>query len=161
MLARERTAATMPKTRALDPFRAYVIMLRKGRGLDTEALAKGAAIKQRTYEAWERGETDSIKLDMAKAVVKFLGGSWAHVEAIDDLSVEEATALAERWLKMSQEDIDAAQDNALQMERIIALTKDDPVALDDVLRELRDKARTDPGVIDLVIGLLAGRRSSR
>jgi transcriptional regulator with XRE-family HTH domain len=144
-----------------DPLRSYVITLRKGQKLSQEDVAEKLGKGRRTYIAWETGETKDLKLPVARSLVRILDGAFEHLGMMDELSADEARELAEHWLKMSPGERGAARTSASKLRRVVELAADDPQRLDDVIRQLRNDARADPAVLDLIAGYLAGLRASR
>jgi transcriptional regulator with XRE-family HTH domain len=141
---------------ANDPLRAYVVALREGRNFTQNAVADGTDVKRRTYIAWENGETKKLDLDVARDVVAFLGGAWEHLKDIHLKTAEEARAMAEHWLGLSDEERELATSAAQKLHRLVALADDDPAQLESLLRDIRDRARNDPQLMDLLSGFLAG-----
>jgi len=142
--------------KASDPLRSYVVTLREGLRMSQPAVAEAAGIKRRTYIAWENGEIAKVDVEVARAIVHAVGGVFEHIDQVLDMSAEQARAMATHWLSLSDEERAAAASGRAKLERIVALKADDPYALDDVLRRVRDAARADPDVLKLVSGYLAG-----
>lgn len=143
-----------------DPLRIYVITLRKLAGLSQEDVSGQLGIGYRTYMAWETGETKDLKLPVARSLIRVIGGSFDHLEHMDELSPEEAKLLAENWAKMSSEEREAARRGRAHLARIIQLAADDPAKLEDVLRRLRDEARGDTELLHIISGFLDGYRAA-
>src|SRR4051812_26776845 len=139
-----------------DPLRSYVATLREGRGLTQPEAAKAAGIKPRTYISWENGEVSKIDIELIRSIVRALGGMFAHLDQVLEMTPEQARALAASWVALSDEERAKAQSGAGKLERIVALSADDPLKLDDVLRRVRDAARDNPEVLQLISGYLAG-----
>lgn len=144
----------------LDPLRVYVITLRKIRKLSQDEVAAQLGVANRTYLAWELGQTKDLKLPVARMLIRVIGGSFDHLEHMDELSAEEARFLAENWAKMSPEERQAATKVGAQLERIILLSRDDPSKLEELLRRLRDEGRADQELISLISGFLDGYRAA-
>lgn len=143
-----------------DPLRAYITRLRKLAGLDQEELGERVGMGRRTYHAWESGSTKDIKFPLLRKVVQEVGGAFQHLEHIDEMSVEEAEHLAETWHAMSADEQAAASHGAQTIERMVSLAESDPVRLESVLRRLRDEAREDTELIDLVETYLDGYKAA-
>jgi len=144
-----------------DPLRAYVLTLRKTAKLSQTAVAKKIGVTRRAYIAWETGETGDLRLQVARKLMHAVGGSLDHLDELDDMSVEQATDLARNWSKIPPEDRPAAQRARQKLQRIIELTADDPVQLEQVILQLRADIRADPQLLDQLSAYLDGRRSSR
>jgi DNA-binding XRE family transcriptional regulator len=145
--------------KAADPLRSYILVLREGQHMSQPAVAAAAGIKTRTYIAWENGEVGKLDVEVARDIVRALGGLFEHVDRILDMTAEQAREMAHNWLSLSAEERAVAASGRDKLERIVALKADDPYALDDVLRRVRDAARADPDVLNLVSGYLAGLTS--
>jgi len=143
-----------------DPLRAYVITLRKLAKLDQDEVASLIGVGYRTYMAWETGETKDIKLPVIRKLINVLGGAFQHLEHIDALTAEDAARLAENWHKLSADERESATRGGQALERIVRLTEDDPEKLEYVLRRLRDEAREDAELLNLVNGYLDGYRAA-
>ena len=148
-------------TLAADPLRAYITTLQKGRNISQEALAVQAGISPRTYTAWARGETKSIKDRVARALIECLGGSLEHYAMLARLSGDEARDLAVAWLELSPEEQDAAKANQSSYRRVIELAEDDPQELEEIIGALRQQAKGDPALLTWLRGYLAGRGAAR
>jgi DNA-binding XRE family transcriptional regulator len=144
-----------PATDAPDPLRTYVITLRKLAKLDQDEVAAQIGIGYRTYMAWEQGETRDLKLPVARRLIQVIGGSFQHLAFIDEMTADEAQRLAMQWHQLSPEERATAQSEP-RARRTVALGDDDPLTLDALLRRLRDMAREDPALIDLISGYLDG-----
>lgn len=144
-----------------DPLRVYVITLRKAAGLTQEDVAGRLEIGYRTYIAWESGETKDLKLPIARALIRAIGGAFRHLEHIEDLSAEEARDLAETWARLSPEERAAAEQAASNLDRMIQLSADDPIKLERVLRRLRDEAKGNEELIELINGYLDGYKAAQ
>lgn len=149
-----------PGTDAPDPLRTYVITLRKLAKLDQDEVAAQVGIGYRTYMAWEQGETKDLKLPVARRLLQVIGGSFQHLASIDALTADEAQDLAVQWHRLSPEERAAAQAEP-RARRTVALGDDDPPTLDALLRRLRDMAREDAALIDLIGGYLDGYLAAR
>lgn len=146
-------AMTLKRT---EPLRAYILTLREARGLSQEEVAKGVGIHPRTYTSWENGQTKELKLDTARSLIRLLGGWFEHLEHIDEISAEEARALAVEWLNLTPAEQEAARTSVGKLKRIVALTCDDPDQLVEVVNRLRKDAQANPAILDLVLGYLDG-----
>ncbi|MBK9944352.1 MAG: helix-turn-helix transcriptional regulator [Kouleothrix sp.] len=144
-----------PVTDGPDSLRTYVITLRKLAKLDQDEVAAQIGIGYRTYMAWEQGETRGLKLPIARRLLQVIGGSFQHLASIDALTADEAQDLAAQWHRLSPEERAAAQADP-HGRRAVALGDDDPPTLDALLRRLRDMAREDAALIDLISGYLDG-----
>src|SRR3954454_22398440 len=147
--------------KAQDPLRSYILALREGRGMSQPDVATAAGIKRRTYIAWENGEVGKLDIEVARSIVKALGGLFEHIDQVLDMTAEQAREMARNWLSLSEEDQEAARRGATQLKRVVSLADDDPFLLDDILRRVRDASRADPAVLKLVAGYLAGIASNR
>jgi transcriptional regulator with XRE-family HTH domain len=139
------------------PLRAYVVTLRKGRGITQEDIARRIGMKVRTYVAWERGTTQSIKEHFARALITALDGSQEHRDLLDTMSIEEAQNLAREWLSLSEEQRRNAQEAAHKFARVIELSDSDPAGLEDVIEKIRQDAQADPQFLTWLSGYLEGR----
>lgn len=119
-----------------DPLRAYIVALRKGKRLSQPALAEAAGVKPRTYIAWENGETSSLDIGVARAIVQVLDGAFEHLDLVLGMTADQARLLAEHWITLSAEERAAARSGATKLQRIVALSADDPLLLDEVLRRI-------------------------
>lgn len=144
-----------PATAGPDPLRTYVLTLRKLAKLDQDEVAAQVGIGYRTYMAWEQGEIKDLKLPIARRLIQVLGGFFPHLGYVDELTADEAQRLATQWHLLSPEERAAAQAEP-RARRTVALADDDPLTLDALLRRLRDMARADPALIDLISGYLDG-----
>lgn len=144
-----------------DPLRVYVVTLRRAAGLTQEDVASRLEIGYRTYIAWESGETKDLKLPIARALMRVIGGAFKHLEYIEDLSAEEARDLAETWAKLSPEERATAEQAASKLDRIIQLSADDPIKLERVLRRIRAEAKEDQDLITLINGYLDGYQAAQ
>lgn len=142
--------------RASDPLRSYVATLREEMGLTQPEVGELAGIKPRTYISWESGEVAKIDIEVIRAIVRAVGGAFQHLDQVLDMTAEQARALALSWSALSAEEQEQARAGAAKLDRIVALTADDPAKLDEVLRRVRDAARDNPEVLTLVSGYLAG-----
>ena len=142
--------------KAGDPLRSYIVVLRTGNRMSQPAVAAAAGIKARTYIAWENGEVGKLDIEVARAIIRALGGMFEHVDQILDMTPEQARQMAHNWLALSEEERAAARKGTEGLKRVVALADDDPFMLDSVLRRVRDASRADPGVLKLVAGYLAG-----
>ena len=124
-------------------------------------VAEAAGMKRRTYIAWENGEVEKLDIEVARSIIRALGGLFEHIDQVLDMSAEQARDMATNWLSLSEEDQEAARRGATQLQRVVALSDDDPFLLDDVLRRVRDASRADPSVLKLVAGYLAGIAANR
>ncbi len=150
------------ESRSTDPVRAYVYALRQARHLSQPEVAEGAGMKRRTYIAWENGETERLDLENARSIVMFLGGAWEHLDRVLGMNAEGARALAEAWIAMSEEEQAASlHPTDEQTRQVIEISKDDPDGLAATIRELRNDARVDPSVLEVVSAYLAGIRAGR
>jgi len=77
-----------------EAIRAYIVTLRKGRGVTLDAMADAIKMPRRTYIEWEQGRTRDIKTPFAVRAVQYLHGSLSDLARIDQLSEEEAADLA-------------------------------------------------------------------
>jgi DNA-binding XRE family transcriptional regulator len=142
--------------KAADPLRSYILVLREGRHMSQPDVAASAGIKRRTYIAWENGEVGKLDIEVARAIVRAVGGLFEHVDLVLDMTAEQAREMAHNWLSLSEAEREAARKGTEGLKRVVALADDDPYLLDSVLRRVRDAARADPGVLKLVAGYLAG-----
>jgi transcriptional regulator with XRE-family HTH domain len=142
--------------RLSDPLRAYISALRDARGMTQPEVGIAAGIKPRTYISWETGEVAKIDAEVLRLVVRAVGGLWEHLDRVMDMAPAEARALALSWAALSPEEQEKAKSAVTKLERIVALSADDPLKLDDVLRRVRDAARDNPDVLQLISGYLAG-----
>ena len=147
--------------KAGDPLRSYILVLREGRGMSQPEVAAAAGMKRRTYIAWENGEVEKLDIEVARSIIRALGGLFEHIDQVLDMSAEQARDMATNWLSLSEEDQEAARRGSTQLQRVVALSDDDPFLLDDVLRRVRDASRADPSVLKLVAGYLAGIAANR
>lgn len=150
---------TAAEVKAADPLRAYIVSLRSARRLSQPELAQAAGVKARTYIAWENGETSKLDVEVARTIVRVLGGLFEHLDVVLDMTADQARGVAENWINLSDEEREEAREGLSKLHRIVALSDDDPAQLDDVIRRLRDEARIDPDVLTLVSGYLAGLSS--
>lgn len=144
-----------------DPLRAYFVTLRKGRRVSQESLADQIGMGRRTYVAWERGETKSLKAQYAQAMIRVLGGAREHLDQIGRMTPSEAKELAESWLTLSQTERAQLNDSAHKLRRVIELAEDDPARLEEVIRQVQRIARDDAEFLTWLSGYLAGRESHR
>lgn len=103
--ARVGVAATEATAEAL---RAYIVGLRKHRGVTIDALAEAIRMPRRTYIAWEQRETKDIKTPFALRAVRFLGGSVRVLETLDQITPEQAAIMAADPTNLSDEELERA-----------------------------------------------------
>lgn len=144
-----------------DPLRAYIVTLRRGRHITQAELAKRIGMAERTYVSWERGTTKSIKEHFARALIAALDGSREHLDRLDQMSAEEAEALAQSWLSLPAPEREKLSESREKLRRVIELSDDDPAQLEEVIEELRRQARGDPTLLSWVAGYLARGPSGR
>jgi|SRR5688572_5351769 len=84
-----------------DAMRAYVVTLRKGRGVSQDDLARKIGMAPRTYLAWETGEIKDIKAPFLMRAISTLRGIPAHLMRLseEDQDVEHGEALAQAVLR--------------------------------------------------------------
>lgn len=128
-----------------DAMRAYISVLRKGRGLSQDALAESIGMNPRTYLAWETGKIQDIKAPFLLKAVEVLRGSADHLVRLadDNLGVSEGRDLADAMLKGFEaggglEYVKTPEDVAELMryfqEELTAIRKEDRRGLADALR---------------------------
>lgn len=89
-----------------EALRAYIVGLRKSRGVTIDAVVEAIRMPRRTYIAWEQGETRDIKTPFALRAVRFLQGSIKVLEQLDQLTPEQAATLAEQATELSDDELD-------------------------------------------------------
>ena len=140
-----------------DPLRAYIKTLRKGRHISQEHLADQVGMGRRTYVAWERGETKTLKSHYAQAMIRTLSGAPEHLDQLDRLSADAARDLAAAWLAAPT----AAPSIPSRSRRVIELADNEPPQLEEVIAELRRQAQSDPAILSWIAGFLARGASGR
>lgn len=89
-----------------EALRAYIVGLRKRQGITIDAIVEAIRMPRRTYIAWEQGETKDIKTPFALRAVRFLGGSVKVLEDLDQMTPQQAAALAADATELSDEDLE-------------------------------------------------------
>jgi transcriptional regulator with XRE-family HTH domain len=99
-------AQLMAATMTGDAIRGYVVKLREHSGLSQDKFADRIGMPQRTYLAWETGETKDIKAPYLIKALQVLGAPFEHLGRLVDKRYEDGAQLAERWI--SRESVVAA-----------------------------------------------------
>jgi transcriptional regulator with XRE-family HTH domain len=145
----------------VDPLRAYVRELRSLAGLTQQEVADRLGLTRRAYVLWETARTNDIKLGHARALIRLLGGSMQHLDMLDEMSADEARNLAIEWAKLSAPDRERAERARAKFARVIELSPNDPQQLAQLVEQLRNDARIDAQLLELITVFLDGRRSGR
>lgn len=144
-----------------DAIRAYISTLRAGRGMSQDALASQIGMAPRTYKAWETGETKDIKIPRVLRAIRVLGGTFDHLEELDNATEDDAKRLAREWVQLTPEQQEQVTRLRSKVRRVIELSEQDPDRLEQVIERLRSDARADPAILDLVLAYIDGRRSAQ
>jgi transcriptional regulator with XRE-family HTH domain len=146
---------------ASDAVRVYIRTLRDAQEISQDTVADAIRMARRTYTAWEAGtEIKDIKAPALIRAIKFLGGAFDHLEELENATDDHAEQLARDWIKLTPEQRVQVGRIHSKFRRVIELGDNDPARLEQVVQRLRNDARTDPAVLDVVIAYLDGRRSS-
>lgn len=140
----------------------YFRVLREGRSYTRAKLAAELGVSEMTIWRLEE-EGQEPKAAFLTGLIRTLQARWQDIEHLfrADATPEDGHRLAQEWLQVPPEE-------QVQYERIrhnLDLVRDhvgnDPVRLQELIEQLRQMTRYDPAVIDLIEGILIGRRSSR
>ena len=146
---------------ASDAVRVYIRTLRDVQEISQDTVADAIRMARRTYTAWEAGtEIKDIKAPALIRAIKFLGGAFNHLEALEDASDAQAEQIARNWLKLTPDQQMQVGRIQHKFQRAIELGEDDPARLEQVVERLRLDVRSDPVVLDVVMAWLDGRRSN-
>lgn len=121
-----------------DAIRGYVIKMREHSKISQDKLADSIGMPQRTYIAWETGETKDIKAPFLLKALQVLGAPFAHLERLVDKRYEDGARLAESWISRADAvaaltPADASPADASRLSRLIDLLADG-VAPDEAAR---------------------------
>lgn len=100
-----------------DAIRGYVATLRKHSPFSQDKFADRIGMPQRTYLAWETGETKDIKTPHLLKALQVLGAPFEHLERLIDRSYEDGARLAETWISRDQVIAELVPDDATPEER--------------------------------------------
>lgn len=143
-----------------DALRGYIVEMRTRQRVSQRAVAEAIGIARNTYIAWEKGHTKDIKTPLVVRAVRFLGGMLDHLALLESAE-EQGRQVAREWLALPAEQRQQMARIESKFQKVIALSDEDPERLIQIIERLRNDARADPAILDIVLAYIDGRKGSR
>lgn len=141
---------------------AYLEGLIDERRLDNREVTRRAGVAMNYVGRLRTGDTQDPGARNVAALVQAARGSFAVAAQLllrEDATVEEGRQAARETASLSDEQLAQLDRIELKFARVIKLGEGDPERLSQIVNLLRENAEADPGLLDMVLGVVLGRHS--
>lgn len=143
----------------MEAIATYLYELRKGQKLSRAKLAAALNTTENTIWRIERKQQEPTGV-LLLSLLQSLQGSWGHIQQLlaPGVTEDEGRRLAREWLTYTPEQRKQAERIGQNIAFVVTAGMHDPAKFQRVIAQLRQDADADPAILDLIEGILIGRR---